>query len=216
MAEEQSLGKGRLGRSWHSPFAQNIYLSCRYFFEKNLDSLSGLSLVVALVVTETLKEFLPEEKIKIKWPNDVFFDGKKISGILIDAQAKDNKSLAVIGIGLNVNMDLGDDEIDQHWTSIYKASGDFFDRNEICAKLIKNLLKSLKRFTDFGFVDFIDEWREVDYLFGKMISIKVSEEKKVSGMAKGVDLFGRLLLGSPGEKTRAFSSGEIFGIIDNF
>jgi len=212
LAEQQTQGRGRLGRNWHSPFGKNIYLSCHYLFQKDISSLAGLSLVVGLAIISTLKKFLPPDPdhIKIKWPNDILFDGKKIGGVLIDIQAEANCfSSATIGIGLNVNMLADKDhKISQAWTSMRKISGNSFDRNEICLSLIDTLLEYLKRFVMSDLSEFIPEWKQVDYLFGKTVHLKVAKEK-ITGIAKGVDHLGQLLLEFPDSSVKAFSSGDV-------
>lgn len=153
LAEQQTQGKGRLGRNWYSPFAQNIYLSCRYLFASNLNELTGLSLIVALAVIEVIEKFCPNCKIIAKWPNDIMYQDQKIAGILIDAQAEKKGCSTIIGIGVNVNMVCAKkQQITQSWTSIAKILGHAVDRNEICVVLINTLLKYLQQFTNKSFM----------------------------------------------------------------
>jgi len=250
LAEEQTVGRGRQGKSWHSPSGQNIYLSYRYSSQKNIRDLSGLGLIVALAVINTLKKFIPSEanqifdcaqgmgpglaqggrvtplppwqsphclvtrqaarnKFKIKWPNDVIVDDKKIAGVLVDVQAKSNDSCSVIiGVGLNVNMQDGEENhIAQYWNSMYKITKKSFDRNEICTVLIESLLEYLRKFSFVGLPGFIQEWKEFDYLFGKKTDVCVGEERFI-GIAKGINQIGQLQLELPSGEVRVFSSGD--------
>ena len=85
IAEKQTLGKGRMGRIWHSPFGQNIYLSLSKVFYQDVSSLAGLSIAVSISCINAIKEFFGIENLfKIKWPNDGLYDDKKFMGILVE------------------------------------------------------------------------------------------------------------------------------------
>lgn len=209
IAEQQTKGQGRLGRSWHSPFAQNIYLSCRYAFQKDLSQLAGLSLAVAIAVIDALKSFCSLEKLMVKWPNDIICQDKKLGGILIDVQAEANGACsAIIGVGINVNM-LEDErhQITQDWVSFRKILGEQVDRNKICISLINHLLSCLEQFANNGFHRFIDAWANLDYLVGREVALKTPEGEMI-GTAQGIDGLGNLLLELSGGAVRAFSSGD--------
>ena len=105
LAEHQLGGRGRLQRQWYSPFGRNIYLSCLYSFQKDISELAGLSLVTSLAILKALRNWVADEKLAVKWPNDIFFENKKLAGSLIEIQAETHGvSQVIIGIGLNVNM----------------------------------------------------------------------------------------------------------------
>lgn len=208
IAEQQTNGKGRLNRNWHSPFGQNIYLSCLYPFTKDISELAGLSLVVSLAIAATLRKFGLDEKLFVKWPNDILHDGNKLSGTLIEVQAESNGACqAVIGIGLNVNMLLDTQrEITQGWTSMRKITGQYLDRNNIAATLMNDLQDYLERFHANGFKDFIAEWQAADCMHGKDITVK-NHHETISGVMAGINAQGHLLL-KTSEGERAFSSGD--------
>lgn len=208
VAEQQTSGKGRLNRSWYSPFAQNIYLSCLYPFTKDISELAGLSLVVSLAIASTLRSFGLNEKLFAKWPNDVLYDGSKLSGTLIEVQAESHGAChAVIGIGLNVNMLLDSShEITQGWTSMRKITGEYLDRNAVVVKLINDLHDYLQRFSQHGFKDFISEWQHLDCMHGKEITLK-NHNETISGIMSGINAQGHLLL-KTAEGERSFSSGD--------
>jgi BirA family biotin operon repressor/biotin-[acetyl-CoA-carboxylase] ligase len=127
LAEQQSAGKGRLGRVWHSPYGRNIYLSCRWELPCEVSKLSGLSLVVGLAVVRALNYLLPQERFQLKWPNDIWHKGKKLGGILIEMLAEAHaNAVVIIGIGLNVNMQQDDDSIGLPWTSLSQITGQHF------------------------------------------------------------------------------------------
>jgi BirA family transcriptional regulator, biotin operon repressor / biotin---[acetyl-CoA-carboxylase] ligase len=209
MAEQQTLGKGRLHREWHSPFGKNIYLSCLYPFQKDVSELSGLSLMVSLVIMKTLNTYGIDKNLYVKWPNDILYANKKLSGSLIEIQAETHGACqAIIGIGLNVNM-MNDDQgkITQAWTSVQKILNTYVDRNELCAHLIDNLLDYLHQFDANGFVPFIKEWKNADCLIDREITIKNINEK-IRGKVIGINEQGHLMLQLEDGEVRTFSSGD--------
>jgi BirA family biotin operon repressor/biotin-[acetyl-CoA-carboxylase] ligase len=209
LAEQQTQGRGRLNREWVSPFGKNIYLSCLYPFAKDISELAGLSLVVSLAMVNMLKLLGVGQGVMVKWPNDILHANQKLSGALIDVQAESNGAChAVIGIGLNVNM-LADDsgQISQPWTSMQAISGSYLDRNVVAVTLINQLLVYLDRFSQRGFVDFMDEWMAVDCLLHQTISIK-NLHHTLTGKVMGINAQGHLLLVLPSGETRTVSSGD--------
>jgi len=215
IAEEQTKGKGRLNRPWVSPFGKNIYFSCRYPFNKDVSALAGLSLVVGLAVVKTLQSYGISDKLQVKWPNDVYYDYKKLSGILLEIQAEshDCMSHAIIGVGINVNL-LDDKAITQSWTSMHKILGHTVDRNLLCARLINYLLPYLKWFDEQGLAPFLAEWMESDCLLHKEITLK-SVRNEITGIVRGVNAVGHLLVELADGRVCAFSSGEVTIVKDN-
>jgi BirA family biotin operon repressor/biotin-[acetyl-CoA-carboxylase] ligase len=209
LAEYQESGKGRLSRQWHSPFGQNIYFSCRYFFDNDISKLGGLSLVVGLAMIQVLQKNFPEEKFLIKWPNDILWEQKKLAGILIEINGEvHDKSTVIIGIGLNVNMqDDQEKNIDKYWTSLRKISNQYIDRNKIVGDLINYLIKYLMRFQMEGFQSFIQEWQAVDYLTQRFITVK-NHQTEVTGLVKGVTEQGFLLLELHNGEVKEISAGD--------
>jgi len=209
LAEHQTSGKGRLNREWFSPFGQNIYLSCLYPFEKDVSELAGLSLATSLAVMKTLTTYHLPQPFFVKWPNDVIYAKKKISGNIIEIQAETNGIChAIIGIGINVNMLHDEDHaITQAWTSLRDIVGEYIDRNHLCALLINNLMSYLKRFEEHGLSDFMEEWKMADYLQAQEIKLD-NIHRKVSGQVQGIDQHGHLLLKLKDGTVQAFSSGD--------
>lgn len=150
LAEEQTAGRGRLGRPWISPAQQNIYLSLSWYFEKPMAELAGLSITVGECLVNALKDFGITEAITIKWPNDLLHNNQKFCGILIETTAIDkSNTVAVIGIGLNVNYtDEKNNAIDQPWTSLQKITHHTHDRNKLIACILNSLSESLSKLTE--------------------------------------------------------------------
>jgi len=194
-AETQTDGRGRFGRSWHSPFGENIYCSSRWHFDSDLSALSGLSLVVSLAIIATLNEFGIDEAARIKWPNDILWQNKKLCGCLIEISAESNSGAdVVIGIGLNVNSATKDHPLpDKPWCSLYEMTGNYFDRNLLMACLITQLHKHIQRFVADGFPAFMAEWQPLDYLQDQLITVS-HPTGPIVGKAAGVNESGQLIL----------------------
>lgn len=208
LAEQQTRGKGRLNRDWYSPFAKNIYLSCLYPFQKDMSELAGLSLVTSLAVIETLRGYGISDNLYVKWPNDIVYANKKLSGNLIEIQAESyGASVAIIGIGINVNMLSDEDQVSQKWTSMQKILGEYINRNDLCARLIDLLLANIAKFTAQGLAPFIEEWVRSDCLTNQTIAVK-NVNDTIKGRVTGINEQGHLLLHLANGTVRAFSSGD--------
>lgn len=208
LAEYQSLGKGRMGRSWFSPFATNLTLSYKINLARDIASLSGFSLVIGLAIKEALTPWLINGSIGVKWPNDVFVNNKKIAGILVEVQAESHDfSEVVIGIGVNINMHHA--ELSNDWTSIFLETNQLSDRNQIAASLIETIHNYNQRFFAKGFVDFMGEWELFDILCGKACQLK-QHHSIIKGIATGVSVTGCLKILEENGYEREFSSGDAF------
>lgn len=205
-AEIQTNGRGRKGGNWHSPFGQNIYMSYAKSFKKDVSELNGLSLVVGIACLNAIKEIGVDFPIKLKWPNDGVYMGQKLMGNLVELQSESySQTLAIIGIGININMLFDLSTITQEWTSLQKITGKYIDRNMLCIALIHNLNFYLEQFSKYGLKEFIQQWHQLDSLYDQKIKLNNNE---FSGIAKGINENGNLLLELASGETRAFSSGE--------
>lgn len=147
IAESQTAGRGRLDRTWSSPAHCNIYLSLSWYFEKSQQEISGLSISVGECIINALKEYGIQEEITLKWPNDLLHQNQKFCGILIETlPINTSHSVAVIGIGLNVNyMDENNTTIHQPWTSLQKMTNKTHDRNRLIAYILNSLCHKLSK-----------------------------------------------------------------------
>lgn len=211
LAETQTKGKARLNRTWHSPFAENIYLSIIYPFDKDISELSGLSLVVGLAICHAIEAtlHLKNNVLKVKWPNDVLFDGCKLAGTLIEIQAESHGfSEVIIGIGINVNMKQAiKQEITQPWTSLLEKTNTYIDRNDLAAKLIDTLIDYLEKFSKENLSGFIDEWQNRDHLANAEVKL-MSGSTCWQGIASGINNQGHLQVKTKDNKMLSFSSGD--------
>lgn len=210
LAEMQTAGRGRLGRAWHSPFGENIYLSLKYSFAKDVSELSGLSLVLGLAVCDAIEAVCPlKQKLMIKWPNDIYLGACKLAGLLVEMQIESHGLChAVIGLGINVNMQLAPPtQINQSWASLTQCSGEYHDRNTIAASIIDHMIHAIDAFCVSGFRSFTKKWQQRDYLYGKDIHISQANTK-TSGKAKGINQHGHIILQKQDGSRLSFSSGD--------
>ncbi|SDT11964.1 BirA family transcriptional regulator, biotin operon repressor / biotin-[acetyl-CoA-carboxylase] ligase [Halopseudomonas litoralis] len=196
IAEQQSAGKGRRGRDWVSPYGQNIYLSLALPFSGGAQRLEGLSLLVGLVLVETL-EAGGFSGCALKWPNDVLLDGRKLAGILIEiAGDLTSDCVAVIGVGVNVLMNDADAAIDQAWTSLLLSrQGGTLNRNLLIAEFIRRLLSAVEAFRAEGFAPYVNAWERRDAWRGLPVCVR-SGTTSIEGVELGVDARGALRLGT--------------------
>lgn len=208
LAEHQSAGRGRRGRSWSSPFANNIYLSLAWRFAVGAPRLEGLSLVVGAVVAEALAAAGLDDRVALKWPNDILIEGRKIGGVLIELSGNlEDACTAVIGIGVNGRLSsAGSAVIDQPWIDFYQAAGHSMDRTAFAADLLQRLTSALSDFSATGFAGWRERWLEFDALAGQKVTLSTLANSIV-GTAEGVDLSGALLLRVNGE-LQSFHGGE--------
>jgi len=209
VAEQQTSGRGRRGRGWVSPFAQNLYLSLSYKLPGGFATLSGLSLAIGVAVAEVL-EGMSGIVPTLKWPNDVLIDSKKLAGILIDVEGEQNGPVAVvIGVGINVDMiDSPVVDISQPWTSVVLAGGQKGSREELCIKVVVSMLKSIAQFECEGFLGFKDRWHKYDSYIGKVVVLQGFRDA-IQGRYLGVDEQGGVRLEMSDGSHRSFTAGEL-------
>ena len=203
IAEEQTKGRGRRGKSWISPKFKNIYFSLSSYLKK--EDLSGLSIAIALSVSKVLTKI--NVMSLIKWPNDLLVGNKKICGILIETAKVGELTKVVIGIGINVNMEYSE-LIDQEWTSIKLEKKQSVDRNSIITEMINQLCITLNKFEQEEFDYFLKKFTSLDLLKDKEFTLKDKPNETFIG--KGIDNKGLLIAQNlKDQRIVKFSSGEV-------
>lgn len=195
MAETQTAGRGRRGRSWLSPPGLNIYLSCLKRFEAGFASLSGLSLATGVIVLRALHA-LGIRGPCLKWPNDILADGGKLAGILVELSGEyQGPCAAVIGVGLNLRLtDPLREQAGQPTCDLAAlADGTPPDRNHTAAALIASLVEGLAQFERHGFAAFVEDYAEHDALRGVPLRVS-SAAGDLDGIGAGIDTRGALQL----------------------
>ncbi|MCQ4301669.1 bifunctional biotin--[acetyl-CoA-carboxylase] ligase/biotin operon repressor BirA [Pseudomonas songnenensis] len=205
MAEAQTSGRGRRGRRWVSPFGQNLYCSLAFKVHGGARQLSGMSLAVGLAVMHALR-LAGVPQVGLKWPNDVYVDGRKIAGILLELTGDPaDVCHVVVGIGINVNM-IDAEGIDQRWTSMKEHIG-MVDRNALVVTLASALKRYLEQHANLGFSSLKDEWEASHIWQGQKCTLSTGAHD-FSGVVVGVDHQGGLRLMIEGDE-RVFNGGEL-------
>lgn len=207
VAEYQQAGRGRRGRQWFSPFGANLYLSMFWRLEQGPAAAIGLSLVIGIVMAEVLRK-LGAEGVKVKWPNDLYLNDRKLAGILVELTGKTGDAAnVVIGAGINLSMREPDSNVvNQQWANL-ADSGIAIDRNELVPCLLSTLRESLIQFEQQGLAPFISRWRKLDNFIDRPVKLLIGEQQ-IHGIARGIDKQGALLLDQDGV-LKPFIGGEI-------
>ena len=207
IAEYQQAGRGRRGRQWFSPFGANLYLSMFWRLEQGPAAAVGLSLVIGIVMAEVLRE-LGAENVRVKWPNDLYLNDRKLAGILVELTGKTGDAAQiVIGTGINLAMrNVATDVINQSWINLQEA-GINIDRNALAIKIIKELRKALYLFEDEGLIPFLPRWELLDNFINRQVRLIIGD-KEIHGISRGINEQGGLLLEQDGV-IKPWVGGEI-------
>lgn len=191
IAESQTEGRGRRGKRWLSPFGADLYMSYKVPFEGGAKSLQGLSLVVGVAVMTALKKITNAEGLSLKWPNDLYYQGRKFGGILIEMAGDiSGKCDAIIGVGINATFNSAE-QTGQEVASILEFLPKMTNRNFWVAEVIKELSFTLKKFKQVGLVPFIERWSSYDFLKDQPVTVFLGDTN-VQGIAVGISSTGAL------------------------
>lgn len=215
LAEAQTAGRGRQGKKWVSPFGCSLYYSMYWEFTGGYQSISGLSLAVGVAVVRAIKRLVDDKgnvEIGLKWPNDIYYQGKKLAGILIDVEGHFHGSCqCIIGLGINIGLPQNVEHIDQPWTDLHKVFGEIPDKNRLAVNIVQELNNMLSVFDAQGLKPFIAEWNQLDIYREQEVKL-ISGNSAISGIAKGIDDSGALRLQMKDELgnvvTRSFFGGK--------
>jgi len=207
VAEYQQAGRGRRGRKWFSPFGANLYLSMYWRLEQGPAAAIGLSLVIGIVMAEVLRD-LGASQVRVKWPNDLYLQDRKLAGILVELTGKTGDAAQiVIGAGINLAMrQVESDVINQGWINLQEA-GIVIDRNTLAARLINELRAALELFEQEGLTPYLSRWEKLDNFINRPVKLIIGD-KEIVGISRGIDAQGALLLEQDGA-TKAWMGGEI-------
>jgi len=233
-AENQTLGKGRRGKQWLMSAHSNIAMSVGWSFDFSQKPLHFLPLAIALAVVRTLEKFNLED-VQIKWPNDVYVKGKKISGILIETQpiksklvkyktsgvdhAKKNMLAVVVGVGLNYDISSLEAMIEDSAIGVFSEMTDVvqegvkhdsvdINRELVASVLLQNVVGACKDF-HLKLNENLKEFRtRYDFCKNKMVEITLDNQEVLFGIAQEVNEQAELVVVIDG-KSRAFNSAEV-------
>jgi BirA family biotin operon repressor/biotin-[acetyl-CoA-carboxylase] ligase len=210
LCEWQHAGRGRRGRRWIAPFGAGVAMSVGWTFSEGAGALAALSLAVGVAVSRALRR-AGAAGVALKWPNDIVFQDRKIGGVLIELRAEaGGPAHVVMGVGVNVALPAAArQEIEAtgvRVAAVADACGQAPSRNLAAGAILDELLSMLELFERRGFAAFRDEWTGLDALQGRPAQV-VMGNKAISGIARGVDQEGALLL-ETADGMQRFVSGE--------
>jgi BirA family biotin operon repressor/biotin-[acetyl-CoA-carboxylase] ligase len=212
VAEEQTRGKGRLGRSWFSPPGKNLYFTVALKLPTSSPPLSTLSLLAGIAVAEALRShFNPQ--VFVKWANDVVgCDGRKLAGILVEGfKDRSGTDWALIGIGVNVNLteDELPDELREIATSLQILLGRQLERFQVLGAILASLEAWWEDWAEGMLEKVLKAFEALDWLKGKLVRLTLPDGAVFEGVAIGVTEEGHLRLRLRGDLERDFPAGEV-------
>ena len=207
LAEYQLKGHGRRGNQWNATYGKDLCCSIAWPMLSENRVTGVASLIIALSLVDALED-LGLSGVEVKWPNDIFVNGCKIAGILIEQIFNGKTPILIVGVGLNLFQPLSDKR--DFMATSFEEQRESCDRNIVAAKIIAAIFSGVSKITDQLSRPMMLEWLQHDYLRGKNITIEQNEVSQ--GVYQGIDSDGRLLL-SVGDKLIKFSSGHITEIL---
>ncbi len=210
IAEHQSAGRGRRGRSWLAAPGAALCLSWAWRFDALPAHIGSLGLAIGIAAAGTLRS-LGCDSVGLKWPNDLVTPDGKLAGILIELVSESGgPALVVVGLGLNVALGTAlRDAIraeGNRATDLRSAGATSIDRNALAARIVDDGVDAMLRWEREGFAPLVPAWRALDRLHGQEVVVR-HVDRALEGIARGVDLDGALLLDDGGTVHR-LSSGE--------
>lgn len=212
ISKEQTLGKGRRGRTWLSPKGTGHYMSLVYRPDIEPMAASMLTLLAGLAVCKSLNELYNLET-KIKWPNDIVINGKKICGILTEMSAEiDAVNYVVIGIGINVYQKVFSDEIKEIATSVMletKLTAELIEKHKITLKVVDYLNAYMLQFAKTKDLSFVKKDYEASCVnISGELRIEAAEESYI-GLGKGITNAGHLIVQKENGQILEVNAGEV-------
>lgn len=222
MSEVQTGGKGRIGRRWSSPFG-GIYMSIvlKPFLSPSLaapdlpaPNLPALSIVAGYCVATAIRDTTGLDA-RIKWPNDVLVEGRKVSGILCEAVLPpDAPPLVIVGIGVNANVDVENlpEEVRGAASSLRALLGRRIDRATLVSAILDRLEPAYQEFLSRGLSPLVRRIEDVAAFIGDAVimrNVTSSSSDSTQGIFRGIDERGRALLEVPGGEVVAVSAGDL-------
>jgi BirA family biotin operon repressor/biotin-[acetyl-CoA-carboxylase] ligase len=212
IAEHQTSGRGRMGRQWYSPKGKGLWMSLVLKPRIPLQYAPQLTLLVAVALCRSIRK-LTAINVGIKWPNDLLVDGKKVSGILLESSADEEKLQHVIaGVGISVNLGLDDfpEEIRDVASSLSIQAGSKIDRVELLCQFMMELETLYNLYHEEGFTPIKMLWEALNVSIGCVVR-QQSTKGLLEGTAEGIDDHGALIVRlTDGSLARWYSSNVEF------
>lgn len=184
LAEKQTHGKGTQNKIWNSPNKKGIYLSFTWDISNKGLNIAPASIIVGAAIARLLNKYKPKHKIALKWPNDLYADGKKLGGILVEGYAQTGDIWhVIIGIGVNIHSDISLTEANK--IALEDITDMNLDRNQITAAIMNECINLLEEADVNGLSNTTQIWNKHDMLQGKTISV-ISANKQYTGKNLGI------------------------------
>lgn len=190
VADTQTAGRGRRGKTWYSPPQANLYLSLMLQRSAGAKDLSGLTLAVGVEIAKFLKNKGLSD-VALKWPNDIWVGQRKLGGILVELQGP----YVVIGVGLNVNMPQ-DAPIEAEWVDLKQIVGETPSQEALAIGLTEALFKAFEGFMAGGMAAYHTAFQTLDALYQQPIRVR-TEQGEFTTTAEGITAEGLLKISSP-------------------
>lgn len=212
VAETQTGGRGRLGRRWHSPPGENLYLSVVLRPPPSLEprALPPLTLVTAVALAETIAAFDVEPDLR--WPNDVCVEGRKLAGVLTEMSCQGERvSFVVVGIGVNLNARGLPPELAERATTLTNEAGVAIDRAAFAAELCRRMERWYDTFIARGSRPVVAAWKLHSHMLGQPVTIgnNGDPDGQLTGIAEDLDGDGALRVRTPDGHVRRVLTGEV-------
>ncbi len=208
-AEHQTIGRGRRGRTWHSPHS-GVTFSIRLHRPEPVTRFQGLSLLVGALLCDQLRDIGASDAM-LKWPNDVLVNHAKLAGILIETSisaSAESATTVVIGIGINYRRGPEAQLIDQNSTDLYQICGAKLpDRSELIARIASRVIKAVVGDVPLAVENLASRWSDYDAIADLEVVVD-SAGAQVAGRTVGIDAIGGLLLDTDNGR-QVFSSAEV-------
>ncbi len=214
IAEAQTRGRGRLGRTWFSPPRTNLYASIILRPRIPMPSVPQLTLVGAVAACRAIGRVYDGPGVlgpRIKWPNDILMGGRKVSGTLVEAASLGEMlDYVVLGIGVNVNLEEKDlpTELAATATSLLIAGGRKVSRKTLACALFEEIETAYDRFREEGFMKLSGEYAALSDIWGRKVRVTLSEGV-LEGTAEGLDGDGALRLRLAGGRSERILAGDV-------
>ena len=205
IAESQTAGKGRMGRIWESEQNTGIYMSIVLMPDITPERITMLTLVAGISVCNVLTKMCCVD-FKIKWPNDIVADGKKVCGILTEGVISSKQNKAVVGIGINVGNKSFGDKLSDKASSIYMLTNKSFERESIINALLEEFEKAYNNYLEGK--PFIKDYEKLCININRQVTF-VKDGKQISGTAVSVTDSGELVIKKEDGTTLNINSGEV-------
>lgn len=212
IAEKQCSASGRMGRVWNSPIG-GLWFSIILRPHINPENVAQLTLLSGVAVVKALRCIYETEQVKIKWPNDVLLEGKKICGILSEMKLDENGMVdyAILGIGINVNLLQSDfsEELQNIASSLLLSTGKYIGCDEVLQKVLQEITCLYEDWLEHGPESLFAQWKQYSCTLGKKVLVKDNDRIIFSGTAVDMGAQGSLLVRNEEGIQRSFDFGEI-------